>query len=142
MTLSIHKNSGPPLSLGNCIDRLKISTTILPWPPNMSRNTTLHLEMVKSAEQFLMRAPQATVPEAMRVAQFLEDHIANPNIQKQILRRMPGRKKPMGSSLVAAPMSAVACSPMTTLGSDITNDKDLSCPPQRLQLAIQPSEEW
>jgi hypothetical protein len=28
-------------------------------------------------------------------------------------------------------MSAVACSPMTTLESDITNDEDLSCPPPK-----------
>ena len=57
----------------------------------MSRNTTLHLEMVKNAVQFLTRAPQATVPEAMSVARFSEDNIADPNIQKQILRRLPGR---------------------------------------------------
>jgi hypothetical protein len=49
----------------------------------MPRNATLHLEMVESAAQFLsMRAPQAAVPEAMRVARFLEDNIANPNIKK------------------------------------------------------------
>jgi hypothetical protein len=97
----------------------------------MSRNTTLHLEMVESATQFLMKAPQATVPEAMRVARFLEDHIANPNIEKHILRCLPGRKKPMASLLIAAPMSLVACSPMTTLESDITNDEDLSCLPPK-----------
>jgi hypothetical protein len=51
----------------------------------MSRNTTLHLEMVESAAQFLMKAPQATVSEAMRVAQFSEDDIANPNIQKRLI---------------------------------------------------------
>ncbi len=65
--------------------------------------------MVESAAQFLTRAPQTTVPEAMRVARFLEDDIANPNIQKQILQRLPGRKKPTASLLVAAPMSAVSC---------------------------------
>jgi hypothetical protein len=74
----------------------------------MSRNTTLHLEMVESAAQFLMRAPQATVPEAMRVARFLEDDIANPNIQKQILQRLLSCKKPTASLLVAAPMSAIS----------------------------------
>jgi hypothetical protein len=97
----------------------------------MSRNTTLHLEMVESAAQFLMRVPQATVPEAMRVTQFSEDNIANPNIQKQILRRLSSRKKPMASLLAAAPMSAVACSLMTTLKLDITNNEDLSCLPPK-----------
>jgi hypothetical protein len=48
----------------------------------MSWNTTLHLEMVEKAAQFLTRAPQATVPEAMRIAQFSEDNIAKLNIQK------------------------------------------------------------
>jgi hypothetical protein len=48
----------------------------------MSRNTTLHLEMVEKAVRFLTGAPQATVPEAMRVVQFSKDNIANPNIQK------------------------------------------------------------
>ncbi len=98
--------------------------------------------MVESAAQFLMRVQQATVPEAMHVAWFLEDDIVNPNIQKQILRRLPSCKKPTASSLVATPMSAVALSPMTTLESDITNNKDPSCLPQWLQLAIQPLEEW
>jgi hypothetical protein len=92
----------------------------------MSRYTTLHLKMVEKAARFLTRAPQATVPEAMRVVRFSEDDIADPNIQKQILRRLPGRKKPTVSLVVAAPMSLVACSPMTTLESDITNDEDIS----------------
>ena len=103
----------------------------MPRPPNMSRNTTLHLEMVENAARFLTRAPQATVPEAMRVARFSEDDIADPNIQKQILRRLPGRKKPTASSVSAAPVSSVACSPMTTIESDITNDEDLICPPPK-----------
>jgi hypothetical protein len=51
----------------------------------MSRNTTLYLEMVENAAWFLTRAPQATVPEAMRVVQFSKDDIADPNIRKQIL---------------------------------------------------------
>ena len=68
----------------------------------MSRNTTLHLERVENAVRFLTRAPQATVPEAMRVARFSEDDIADPNIRKQILRRLPGRKKPTASSVSAA----------------------------------------
>jgi hypothetical protein len=98
----------------------------------MSRNTTLHLEMVENAARFLTRAPQATVLEAMHVVQFSEDDIANPNIQKQILQRLPGHKKPTASSAVAAPMSLVACSPMTTLESDITNDEEvLKCPPPK-----------
>ncbi len=97
----------------------------------MSRNTTLHLERVKNAARFLTRAPQATVPEAMRVARFSEDDIANPNIQKQILRRLPGRKKPAASLVAAAPVSLVACSPMTTLESDITNNEDLIYPPPK-----------
>ncbi len=97
----------------------------------MSRNTTLHLEMVENAARFLTRAPQATVPEAMRVAQFSEDDIADPNIQKQILRRLPGRKNSTASLISAAPVSLVACSPMTTLESDITKDEDLICPPPK-----------
>jgi hypothetical protein len=97
----------------------------------MSRNTTAHLETVKYAARFLTRAPQATVPEAMLVARFSEDNIANPNIRKQILRHLPGRKKPTASSVVAAPVSSVACSPMTTLESDITNNEDLICPPPK-----------
>jgi hypothetical protein len=100
----------------------------------MSTNTTLHLEMVKNAARFLTRAPQATVQEAMRVAQFSNDNIANPNIQKQILRRLPGRKKLTASSVSAAPVSSVACSQMTTLESDITYNEDLIClPPKRLR---------
>jgi hypothetical protein len=83
--------------------------------------------MVESATQILMRALQATVPEVMHIAQFLEDNIANLIIQKQILRRLPGCKKPTASLLIAAPMSLVACSPMTTLELDATNNKDLSC---------------
>ena len=51
--------------------------------------------------------------------------------RKQILRRLPGRKKPTASSVSAAPVSLVACSPMTTLESDITNNKDLICPPPK-----------
>jgi hypothetical protein len=97
----------------------------------MSRNTTLHLEMVENAARFLTRALQATVPEAMRVARFSEDDIADPNIRKQILRRLPGRKKPMASLVSVVPVSSVACSPMTTLELDITNDKDLICPPPK-----------
>jgi hypothetical protein len=49
----------------------------MPWPPNMSRNTTLHLEMVENAVRFLTRVSQATVPEAMCVARFSEDDIAD-----------------------------------------------------------------
>jgi hypothetical protein len=92
----------------------------------MSRNTTLHLETVESAAQFLMRAPKATVPEAMRVAQFLEDNIANPNIRNQILRCLPGRKKPTASLLIAAPMSAVAGSPMTKRKVDSRGERQQS----------------
>jgi hypothetical protein len=103
----------------------------MPRPPNMSRNTTLHLEMVENAARFLTRAPQVTVPEAMHVARFSQDNIADPNIRKQILRRLPGRKKPTASLVSAAPVSSVACSPMTTLESDITNDEDLICPPPK-----------
>ena len=55
----------------------------MPRPPNMSRNTTLHLEMVENAARFLTRAPQVTVPEAMHVGRFSEDDIADPNIQKK-----------------------------------------------------------
>jgi hypothetical protein len=33
--------------------------------------------------------------------------------------------------VVAAPVSLVACSPMTTLESDITNNEDLICPPPK-----------
>jgi hypothetical protein len=36
----------------------------------MSKNTAEHLLKVERAAQFLLRAPQATVPEAMHVAQF------------------------------------------------------------------------
>jgi hypothetical protein len=100
----------------------------------MLRNTTLHLEMVEKAAQFLTRAPQATVPEAMRVAQFSKNNIANLNIQKQILRRLPGRKKPTAaSSVIMAPVSSVACSPMTTGVSDITSacNDDVTCPPPK-----------
>jgi hypothetical protein len=97
----------------------------------MSRYTTLHLEMVKKTARFLTRVPQATVPEAMRVVQFSEDNIADPNIQKQILQCLPGHKKPTVSSVIAAPVSSVACSPMTTLESDITNNEDLICPPPK-----------
>jgi hypothetical protein len=100
----------------------------------MSMNTTLHLEMVEKAAQFLTRAPQATVPEAMRVARFSEDDIANLNIQKQIICRLPGRKKPTAaSSVVTAPVSSVACSLMTTGVSDITSacDNDVTCPPPK-----------
>jgi hypothetical protein len=88
--------------------------------------------MVENAAWFLTRAPQATVPEAMHVVQFSKDDIADPNIRKQILQCLPGHKKPTASSVVAAPMSLVACSPMTTLESDITNNKEvLKCPPPK-----------
>jgi hypothetical protein len=97
----------------------------------MSRYTTLHLETVEKAARFLTRAPQATVPEAMRVIRFSEDDIADPNIQKQILQRLTGHKKLTVLSVVAAPVSSVACSPMTTLKSDITNNEDLICPPPK-----------
>jgi hypothetical protein len=97
----------------------------------MSRNTTLHLEMVGNAARFLTREPQATVPEAMPVARFSEDNIADPNIRKQILQCLSGRKKLTASSVSAAPVSLVACSPMTTLESDITTDEDLICPPPK-----------
>jgi hypothetical protein len=50
--------------------QLKINSALLPWPLNMSKNTTEHLLKVERAAQFLLRAPQATVPEAMRVVQF------------------------------------------------------------------------
>jgi hypothetical protein len=46
--------------------------------------------MVENAARFLTRAPQATMPEAMCVIQFSEDNIADLNIQKQILWRLPG----------------------------------------------------
>jgi hypothetical protein len=87
--------------------------------------------MVEKAVRFLIRAPQATVPEAMRVIRFSEEDITDPNIRKQILRRLPGRKKPTASSVVAAPMSSVACSPITTVESDLTNNEDLKCPPPK-----------
>jgi hypothetical protein len=103
----------------------------MPRPPNMSRNITLHLEMVKNAARFLTRVPQATVPEAMRVARFSEDNIADPNILKQILRRLPGRKKPTASSVSAATVSFIACSQMTTLETGITYDEDLICTPPK-----------
>jgi hypothetical protein len=46
----------------------------------MSKNTAEHLLKVERAAQFLLRAPQATVPEAMRVARFSDDDIANLNV--------------------------------------------------------------
>ncbi len=45
----------------------------------MSKNTTAHQERVKNAVRFLMNAPQATVPEAMRVARFLQPWPNNNN---------------------------------------------------------------
>jgi hypothetical protein len=41
----------------------------------------------------------------------------------------------MASLVAAAPVSLVACSPMTTLKSDITNNKDLIClPPKHVRI--------
>jgi hypothetical protein len=48
----------------------------------MSKNSANHLLKVQHAAQFLMRAPQATVPEAMHVARFSNDNIADLNTQK------------------------------------------------------------
>ncbi len=91
--------------------------------------------MVEKAVRFLTRKPQATVPEAMQVVQISEGNIAGPNIQKQILQCLPGRKKPTESLVVAAPVSSFACSPMTTLESDITNNEDLIClPPKHVRI--------
>ncbi len=39
----------------------------MPRLPNMSKYATAHLERVEYAARFLMKAPQATAPEAMRV---------------------------------------------------------------------------
>jgi hypothetical protein len=132
MTLSIHKNSGPPLSLGNCINNIDEKPPQQYWPglPTCQGIPLCIWRWSKVPHTFLIRAPQATVPEAMRVAQFLEDNIANLNIQKHILRRLPGRKKPTASLLVVAPMSVVACSPMTTLESDITKTRTSAAPLQ------------
>jgi hypothetical protein len=43
----------------------------------MSKNTAEHLLKVEHAAQFLLRAPQATVPEAMRVARFSDNDIVD-----------------------------------------------------------------
>ena len=69
----------------------------MPRLPNMSKYATAHLERVEYAARFLMKAPQATVPEAMRVVRFSKDNIVDLNIHKQILRRLPGHKKPTPS---------------------------------------------
>jgi hypothetical protein len=42
----------------------------LPWLPNISKYATAHLERVEYAARFLMKVPQATMPEAMRVVRF------------------------------------------------------------------------
>ncbi len=103
----------------------------MPRPPNMSKNTAENLLKVKRAAQFLLRAPQATVPEAMRVARFSDDDIANLNVRKQIVRRLPGRKKPATSSVVTAPVLSVACSPMATGVSDINSGDNITCSPPK-----------
>ncbi len=60
------------MSLSNCVIfyQFYIATTLLPRLPNMSKYATAHLERVEYAVLFLMKAPQATVPEAMRVVRF------------------------------------------------------------------------
>jgi hypothetical protein len=44
----------------------------------MSKNTAKHLLKVEHAAQFLLRAPQATVPEAMRVGLVLDAKGSDP----------------------------------------------------------------
>jgi hypothetical protein len=100
----------------------------------MSKNAAEHLLKVERAAQFLLRALQATVTEAMRVARFSDDDIANLNVQKQIVRRLPGRKKPATSLVVTAPVSSVACSPMVTGVSVIMSGDNITCsPPKRVR---------
>jgi hypothetical protein len=101
----------------------------------MSKNSAEHLLKVQHAAQFLVRAPQATVPEAMRVARFSEDNIANLSIRKQIVGRLPCRKKSSVASSVAAPVSSiVAMSPTVTGVLDITSNNDVArLPPRHVQ---------
>ena len=97
----------------------------------MSKNSAKHLLKVEHAAQFLTRVPQATVPEAMRVTQFSDDDIANLNLQKQVVRRLPGHRKPTTSSVITAPVSSVACSPMEMGISDITSNDQITCLPPK-----------
>ena len=98
----------------------------------MSKNSAEHLLKAQHAAQFLMRVPQATVPEAMRVAQFSDDDIANLSIRRQIFRLLPGGKKSSAAPSVATPVSLiVATSPMATGVSDITSNDDIACPPPK-----------
>ena len=97
----------------------------------MSKNSTEHLLKVECAAKFLMRAPKATVPEAIRVARFSNDNIANWNLRKQVVRCLPGRRKPTTSSVIMAPVSSVACSPMETGISEILSNDQITCLPPK-----------
>ena len=48
--------------------------------PNMSQNSAAHLARVEHAVKTLLKAPNLTVPEAMYLAKFLEEDIANESI--------------------------------------------------------------
>ena len=51
------------------------------------------------AVKTLLKAPNLTVPEAMLVAKFSKYDIENKSMQKVIVRRIPGGKRAMATSL-------------------------------------------
>ena len=61
--------------------------------PDMSQNSAAHLARVEHAVKTLLKAHNLTVPEAMYLAKFLEEDIANESIRRRIRRRLPGGTK-------------------------------------------------
>ncbi len=52
----------------------------------MYQNSAAHLARVEHAVKTLLKAPNLMVPEAMYLAKFLEEDIANESIRQGIMR--------------------------------------------------------
>ena len=70
----------------------------------MSQNSAAHLARVEHAVKTLLKAPSLTVLEAMYLAKFSKNDIANESIQQGIRRRLPGGTKNGLKAVCSPPM--------------------------------------
>ena len=101
----------------------------------MSQNSAAHLARVEHAVKTLLKAPNLTVPEAMYLAKFLEEDIANESIQRGIRRRLPGGTKKGLKAVCSPPMDigfgSQSISTMSPLTGDVSTSIPSPIPPQQ-----------
>ena len=103
----------------------------------MSQNSAAHLARVEHAVKTLLKAPSLTVPEAMYLAKFSKNDIANESIRRGIRRRLPGGTKKGLKAVCSPPMDIgfgsqlISTMTMSPLTGDVSTSIPSPIPPQQ-----------